>query len=398
LMVTATILFGDFLYGRDETSGYSSGPLQVDPAVLDTGGYCAQPSYAKLYVGEFSTRIVRGVPVYPIGIGKAFSRMRFRFFNATNHLVTEHTTHAADRGCVVRQERERFSSSVLPAGRYRVEVTFVPYESNQLETRTLWLETIEYTGNTWCSQSSHPIVLIDGGGPARVGGLVYLSGIVRPSTPITFTLLNAAGSIVLTHTTRPAANNCVVAHEREKLYLQVPPGSYTLRATYKEWETNRLYTADRDLVVLSNTYSPAPATPITQPSMASIPTPLTVQSANVPITTAATPSLPVGITASGTKPPLTTPPSETTPPTTTPPITATPSETKAPPTTGTPPVTKVSPTMSTPTTTSTTTVPATKTTILPSIKPNPLAKPVQRAPESLIPAETETVETIESKA
>jgi hypothetical protein len=419
VMVTATILFGDIVYGRDDTPGYSTGPLQIDPAVLDTGGYCAQPSYAKLYVGEFSTRIVRGVPVYPTGVGKAFSRMRFRFFNANDNLVTEHTTRAADRGCVVRHERERFSSSVLPAGRYRVEVTFVPFGSNQLEVRTLWLETIERTSNTWCNQSSHPVVWIPGGEPARVGALVYLSGIVRPSTRVAYNLVSSAGSIVLSHTTRPAASNCVIAHEPEARYLHVPPGTYTLRATYTEWETNQQYTADRNLIVWSNTNgltSAAPSTPTTQKSTAPVTTmptsssqtmkPLSVQSAIAAATTTAIPSLPVGTTPAATTQPTTTPPT-TTPPTTTPPITtppitapsttATPSETKAPPTTATPPVTKVPPTTSTPTTTTATTIPVTKTTSVPGTKPASLGKPAGRATDSSISAETEKEETIESK-
>lgn len=249
-MFLATTIFGGPFYGSGETAGYSTGPLQVDPSVLDSGGICAQSTHAWLYVGEFSERVVRGTPVYPTAVTKAFSRTRFRFFGPNGTLALEHTTRAADRNCVVRHERERFNSTLLPAGLYRVEVSLVPWETNRLETRTLWLETIDYTGNTSCRQTSHPIMWSPAGEPVPVGGTVYFSGVVRPSTSVAFQILDGNGVARLVHTTRPAGSNCVIAHEPERRSLAgLPAGRYRLRATFTEWETNQLRTTERDLAI-----------------------------------------------------------------------------------------------------------------------------------------------------
>jgi hypothetical protein len=130
----------------------------------------------------------------------------------------------------------------------------------------------------------------------------------------------------------------------------------------------------------------------TQQTTTSVPTiattsrakPVSVQSVTVP------PSAPATTVASeSTKPPRSALPT-TTPPTTTPPITV-------PSTKLSPPVTTVPPTTTSTTTTSSTTIPVTKTTSVPGTKPASLGKPVERATDSSISAETEKEETIESK-
>jgi hypothetical protein len=94
--------------------------------------------------------------------------------------------------------------------------------------------------NTSCLQGSHGNVYYPPGGTSIPrGAIIYLSGVVRVNSRIRFEFRDSAGTLLATHLTYFAQENCVVEYESERFNTGLlPVGPVAVSATFPRWEAS----------------------------------------------------------------------------------------------------------------------------------------------------------------
>lgn len=259
----AAILFvgvfvGGFpFYGNSAREGYNRPvpPGGVPP--LEPAPTCAQSSHARLQTPGNTTTMSRGTVFNLTGVVRRHNRVLFEFFDNSWNLAATHLTYFSEHNCVVHHDRETFNTNRLPLGTVFVTATYAAWEHNET-VRRQHISTLAITaggGSTTCNQGSH--ARVHGGSTVYQGTTVYLTGVVRRQSRITFNFYDANNNWITQHVTQPARDNCVVHHEPEWFSTwRLPIGTVRVDATYLEWETDQWMT--RQVATLTVLQPPPP--------------------------------------------------------------------------------------------------------------------------------------------
>lgn len=257
--------FGFTAYGNSEWPGYNRPIPATGIPALPAAATCLQSSHARLHTPNNATTMSRGTVFNMTGVVRRHNRVRFEFYDGGWNLVASHLTYFSDNNCVVRHEPETFNTNRLPVGSVHVVATYAAWEHNttvRQHITSLWIT--DGGGSTRCNQASH--ARVNGGNNLTLtqGSTVYLTGVVRKYSRITFNFYDANGNWVAQHVTQPARDNCVVHHEPEWFSTwRLPVGTNRVDATYLEWETDRWFT--RQVATLNIVEPPPPPPPSDDP-------------------------------------------------------------------------------------------------------------------------------------
>lgn len=259
-LVYVGVTIGGFCcYGNAERPGYNRPVPSTGVPPLEPAPTCLQASHARLATPGGTTTMSRGTVFNLTAVMRKHNRVLFEFFDSSWNLAATHLTYFSENSCVVRHEPETFNTNRLPLGTVYVTATYAPWEHNETVRRqhisTLWITA--GGGSTTCAQASHARVY--GGLTVYQGTTVYLTGVVRRYSRITFNFYDSSGSWITQHITQPARENCVVHHEPEWFSTwRLPVGSIRVDATFLEWETDQWLTRQ---VATMNILEPLPPPP-----------------------------------------------------------------------------------------------------------------------------------------
>jgi len=260
VLFTGVFLFGFSAYGDAAREGYNRPVPASGVPPLEPAPTCAQSSHARLVTPGNTTTMSRGTVFNLTGVVRRHNRVLFEFFDSSWNLAATHLTYFSEHNCVVHHEREAFNTNRLPLGTVFVTATYAAWEQNETVRRqhisTLWITA--GGGTTTCNQPTHAWVY--GGPTVYQGTTVYLTGVVRRYSQITFDFYDADGNWITRHVTQPARDNCVVHHEPEWFSTwRLPIGTVRVNATFLEWETDQWLT--RQVGTLTILAPPPPPPP-----------------------------------------------------------------------------------------------------------------------------------------
>lgn len=262
LVYAGVTAFGWCCYGGAQRPGYNQPIPATGVPPLEPAPTCLQASHARLATPGNATTMSRGTVFNMTAVMRKHNRVLFEFFDSSWNLAATHLTYFSEDSCVVRHEPETFNTNRLPLGTVYVTATYAPWEHNETVRRqhisTLWITA--GGGSTTCNQASHARVY--GGPTVYQGTTVYLTGVVRRYSRITFNFYDSSGNWITQHITQPARDNCVVHHEPEWFSTwRLPVGSIRVDATYLEWETDQWLTRQVATLTILETPPPPPPPP-----------------------------------------------------------------------------------------------------------------------------------------